>query len=300
MNGRLYDPVVGRFLSPDPFIADPSFSQSYNRYAYALNNPLKFTDPSGEKLKWPKFEWFHAIPVIGQFDYMMQMLNDNTPQLRQNMVNAKLPNFGVNYNTIFGTGFSVGENPTYYPFYENKIADRQKEISTQIAGFSGGDIGTGLSLLGEGMWVIGENHSVSLYQQGFRRGVNSNYKLVGRNLSLFGNQPMTSATKPFTSLSPLGKGLSNFGTRLAFASVAIDTYEYSQGNLSGARYGYHLIGTGAATSALYYLGGPIGAATGGLFFLGEKAWDSFQPVWNDIVSQYWQFENAMNNGWRPR
>ncbi|KAF0234052.1 MAG: RHS repeat-associated core domain-containing [Prolixibacteraceae bacterium] len=52
MNGRLYDPVVGRFLSPDPYISDPSFSQSYNRYAYALNNPLKYTDPSGE-INWP-------------------------------------------------------------------------------------------------------------------------------------------------------------------------------------------------------------------------------------------------------
>ena len=50
MNGRLYDPVVGRFLSPDPFIADPSFSQSYNRYAYCLNNPLKYIDPDGEFL----------------------------------------------------------------------------------------------------------------------------------------------------------------------------------------------------------------------------------------------------------
>jgi RHS repeat-associated protein len=95
MNGRLYDPVVGRFLSPDPYIADPSFSQSYNRYAYALNNPLKFTDPSGEKLKWPKFEWFNAIPVIGQFDYFMQFVNDNTTKTRQKMVNAGVPDFGA-------------------------------------------------------------------------------------------------------------------------------------------------------------------------------------------------------------
>jgi RHS repeat-associated protein len=49
MNGRLYDPVVGKFLSPDPFVQNPSFSQSYNRYSYCLNNPLKFTDYSGEK-----------------------------------------------------------------------------------------------------------------------------------------------------------------------------------------------------------------------------------------------------------
>ncbi len=48
MNGRLYDPVVSRFLSPDPVVQDPSFTQSLNRYSYCLNNPLKFTDPSGE------------------------------------------------------------------------------------------------------------------------------------------------------------------------------------------------------------------------------------------------------------
>lgn len=132
MNGRLYDPVVGRFLSPDPYIIDPSFSQSYNRYSYCLNNPLKFTDYSGEKLNWPKFEWFHAIPLIGQFDYMMQMLNDNTPQLRQNMVNAKVPNFGVNYNTMFGAGFSVGDNPAYYPFYENRIVEGQQRVELNL------------------------------------------------------------------------------------------------------------------------------------------------------------------------
>ena len=48
MNARLYDPLIGRFLSPDPYIQDPGFSQSFNRYSYALNNPLKHTDKSGE------------------------------------------------------------------------------------------------------------------------------------------------------------------------------------------------------------------------------------------------------------
>jgi hypothetical protein len=47
MNGRCYDPVLGRFLSPDPYIQAPDFSQSFNRYSYCVNNPLKFTDPSG-------------------------------------------------------------------------------------------------------------------------------------------------------------------------------------------------------------------------------------------------------------
>jgi len=47
MNGRVYDPLVGRFISPDPFVQLPDYSQSYNRYSYAFNNPLRFSDPSG-------------------------------------------------------------------------------------------------------------------------------------------------------------------------------------------------------------------------------------------------------------
>ena len=56
MNGRMYDPILGRFLSPDPFIQVQDASQNYNRYSYCLNNPFKFTDPDGE------IAWF--VPVI--------------------------------------------------------------------------------------------------------------------------------------------------------------------------------------------------------------------------------------------
>ena len=48
MNGRIYDPVLRTFLSADPYIQDASNSQNYNRYAYCWNNPLMYTDPSGE------------------------------------------------------------------------------------------------------------------------------------------------------------------------------------------------------------------------------------------------------------
>jgi RHS repeat-associated protein len=47
MNGRIYDPTLGRFLQADPFIQFPNSSQSHNRYSYVLNNPLSLTDPSG-------------------------------------------------------------------------------------------------------------------------------------------------------------------------------------------------------------------------------------------------------------
>ena len=48
MNGRLYDPAIARFLSPDNYVQLPDNAQNFNRYSYCLNNPLKYTDPSGE------------------------------------------------------------------------------------------------------------------------------------------------------------------------------------------------------------------------------------------------------------
>ena len=49
MNGRFYDPLIGRFLSPDPYLQNPDNPQNFNRYSYCLNNPLKYTDPTGNK-----------------------------------------------------------------------------------------------------------------------------------------------------------------------------------------------------------------------------------------------------------
>lgn len=57
MNGRLYDPVVRRFLAPDNFVQDPTNTQNFNRYGYVLNNPLVYVDQSGE--------FFWAPVIIG-------------------------------------------------------------------------------------------------------------------------------------------------------------------------------------------------------------------------------------------
>ncbi|KQT25877.1 hypothetical protein ASG22_04030 [Chryseobacterium sp. Leaf405] len=56
MNGRLYDPLLRRFLNADENIQDPYNTQNYNKYGYVFNNPLMFNDPSGE------FVWF--VPII--------------------------------------------------------------------------------------------------------------------------------------------------------------------------------------------------------------------------------------------
>jgi RHS repeat-associated protein len=56
MNGRMYDARLARFLSPDPYIQSPDYTQSYNRFSYCWNNPMKYVDPDGE------FVWM--VPVL--------------------------------------------------------------------------------------------------------------------------------------------------------------------------------------------------------------------------------------------
>src|SRR5690606_31647214 len=65
MNARLYDAKLHRFLAPENFIQDPSNSQSYNRYGNVLNNPLRFTDPSGEMAFVPNLVGMAYGAIIG-------------------------------------------------------------------------------------------------------------------------------------------------------------------------------------------------------------------------------------------
>ena len=44
----MYDPLLSMMLSPDNNIQVPQSSQSFNRYSYCLNNPLRYHDPTGE------------------------------------------------------------------------------------------------------------------------------------------------------------------------------------------------------------------------------------------------------------
>jgi len=61
MNARLYDPVLARFIAPDPFVGS-GLTNDFNRYVYCRNNPLMFTDPSGMSFKdWWKTNVIEAF-----------------------------------------------------------------------------------------------------------------------------------------------------------------------------------------------------------------------------------------------
>jgi RHS repeat-associated protein len=92
MNGRMYDPRLGRFLSPDNVVQSPTNSQNYNRYSYCLNNPLKYTDPTG---------WDYYDPW-GLFDYDVYQESEDP--------NDPSTNWGQNW---FGYSYPGGNNPEY-------------------------------------------------------------------------------------------------------------------------------------------------------------------------------------------
>jgi RHS repeat-associated protein len=71
---RYHNPNIGRFMSPDPAGADPTDPQSWNRYAYVQNNPLKFADPNGEYLEtvWDVFNI-----TLGVYSLKQDLTNGN-------------------------------------------------------------------------------------------------------------------------------------------------------------------------------------------------------------------------------
>jgi len=125
MNARLYDPVLGRFLAPDPHVTAPDFTQDYNRYSYGRNNPMMYTDKNGEN----PFYWLGMLISSG-ISYLASVRDkdykDWTPRINAIGVGysgtngayagvsfdggAHMNNFG--YNNGFTLGSSAYGNTT--------------------------------------------------------------------------------------------------------------------------------------------------------------------------------------------
>ena len=84
MNGRVYDPLISRFLSADPIVQAPEFSQSYNHYSYVWNNPLSLVDPSGYAgTDFIAGAGIILVPVIvamwSEGDFTLKLASDDSP-----------------------------------------------------------------------------------------------------------------------------------------------------------------------------------------------------------------------------
>ena len=140
-NGRLYDPYLGRFLSPDNYVQMPNSAQSFNRYSYCLNNPLKYVDPDGE-LWW-------LIPVIAGAYLGGSSVNGTFNPLKWD--------YG-NWQTYAGmtVGGASGVGGAYVGMAVANAVSIGGAIGGAISGFAGGVVGG--AIWGGGFaWLNGTN-----------------------------------------------------------------------------------------------------------------------------------------------
>ena len=116
-NARLYDPVIGRFFSPDPFVQAPDFTQNFNRYSYCMNNPVMYIDPDGEFLGIPMlglaFMAELTSNIINGIDHPVQTAwkNANSTVTGMDQCLQFSVSLGENTNLNFGISpFSIGAN----------------------------------------------------------------------------------------------------------------------------------------------------------------------------------------------
>ena len=82
MNGRMYDPTNARMLSADNNVQDGENTQNYNRYSYCLNNPLKYTDPTGYDCEGEDFyeDYYSDGPITPFQSFINGIVNFITGQ----------------------------------------------------------------------------------------------------------------------------------------------------------------------------------------------------------------------------
>ncbi len=100
MNGRVYDPALGRMISADPFVADPENTQNYNRYSYVNNRPLSLTDPSG----------FFPSSYSGQICYQNDPFGAGVGWLDAFNIQASFNIGGWSFGFSFSHGVSSGSS----------------------------------------------------------------------------------------------------------------------------------------------------------------------------------------------
>jgi RHS repeat-associated protein len=166
MNGRVYDPVTAQFFSPDPYLQAPGDWLNYNRYSYCLNNPFKYTDPSGEFLGIA----LRGITFLG--DYFSNFINGNSNSV------GKSWNHSGNVVSAFGSCAQIPiyqDNNTFISAGLDPLALGISANITHTAGDNTSSIGVGFSALGGFYANGGMSQKIGDWNIGAGIGAGNNY-----------------------------------------------------------------------------------------------------------------------------
>jgi RHS repeat-associated protein len=113
---RHYDPVIGRFMSPDSIVPDYADPQSLNRYSYVMNNPLIYTDPTGQSYEemgdsdWDYY--FPTDPWMSGFDQSV-FVNTNYFSWEPNFTIGQMAGVEMNLSGYEGTNSLLAPGQMY-------------------------------------------------------------------------------------------------------------------------------------------------------------------------------------------
>lgn len=297
MNGRMYDPILALFSSPDIFIQSAKQTQSFNRYSYVLNKPLKYIDPSGYKV--------YAVPEIGEgvyyddvedryiyysdiigrearyFGYGFSAIT-TMPGYRSGGAIYKVDSygnveFGYYTDVSFSTYGSRNTNNRYHIGEVLVLATRPMWIqigTSNIAANSGGVDGLDNILFAVSMGNQGGDKAVQYFQmsnKGILRAAVNNHIPTDRIKGIM------------RSTGKVGTGLKVVGVLGNVASAGHTMYKISQDGMS-VQYGADLVfngiafvpGWGWVVSGVYFGGQAIMESEG--FKAMQQEWREKYPI----------------------
>ncbi|MDB4582941.1 FG-GAP-like repeat-containing protein [Draconibacterium sp.] len=227
MNGRLYDPIVGRFLEPDPAVQNTFSTQNLNRYSYCLNNPLKYTDPTG----WVMNPGFN--------EGVWRMIEDAWEDA-QNTYDDMMYTYGGGVCTgSYSLGYSGSGNTFWYSvtvgeWYRNskgnptKIDGNSANFLTEFYSITLPSLSENLSKNNNGVlyWSATAGSVWDMYNNfGFRyHNTYPTTKGVMKPYSDFLGRKMSKQALKMKSLSGRVKGAGNLGTGLMVLNATINIY----------------------------------------------------------------------------
>ncbi len=182
MNGRIYEPITGRFIQPDPYIQNPDNLQNFNRYAYCYNNPLKYTDPSGE------FVWFAPLIFAG-VNLLFDMVTNNFQMSGQEILIsiatgaiagaiafAGAPLFATSVGQVIASAF-VGQMNRFLPSIPIYQSENFNLSISPMVGFGTSGFNFGVNLNANGQ--VGTIVYAASVGAGYTSGVSSLGENVG-------------------------------------------------------------------------------------------------------------------------
>ncbi|WP_137936092.1 polymorphic toxin-type HINT domain-containing protein [Chitinivorax sp. B] len=219
MNGRIYDPRAGRFMTPDPNVFYPDNSQDFNRYAYVHNNPLSATDPSGFALMSlsDTFLSGHAFERTLSDALFRQIDRQFNNQLNQNFSG----NAGYAYNSRGGSYYASSVITTSNAYSERSsgsVTFASQAQPAQVYGASNSVQATGSAISdffgsvkasAKEVWADSKEWARGNWQQ-FKN--DANFAAEHPSLDFLNSMPATAGASGFGNwLAGLGKGAGTAG-----------------------------------------------------------------------------------------